>query len=226
MADLTGDRRADIVGFGDAGVWTALSNGDGSFTAPAFVVADFGSRSGIQHRVISLGYLQSKLDVFFNQRVRPLFQVKLDNPQQTFGTSTVKVAVDKNNGAGPVYDFDHPAFKKELTGLNFSVGFTYNFYFQNLNTDRITLNLVPGPVLGFEVRVHFETTGGIEIKVDGHTGHDIDLKGLDILLRAELTQRGRGWTSAAGSTRSTRRSRRLTWGSRDIVPGDDRHLPW
>ena len=46
MADLTGDRRADIVGFGDAGVWTALSNGDGSFTAPAFVTAELGANQG------------------------------------------------------------------------------------------------------------------------------------------------------------------------------------
>jgi hypothetical protein len=30
LADLTGDRRADIVGFGEAGVGTALSNGDGA----------------------------------------------------------------------------------------------------------------------------------------------------------------------------------------------------
>ena len=31
LADITGDGRADIVAFGDAGVWTALSNGDGTF---------------------------------------------------------------------------------------------------------------------------------------------------------------------------------------------------
>ena len=33
LADLTGDGRADIVGFGDAGVWVALNNGDGTFQA-------------------------------------------------------------------------------------------------------------------------------------------------------------------------------------------------
>ena len=38
LADLTGDGRADIVGFGDAGVWVALSNGDGTFQAPRMVV--------------------------------------------------------------------------------------------------------------------------------------------------------------------------------------------
>ena len=46
LADLTGNGRADIVGFGDAGVWTALGNGDGTFQAPQFVVADFGYQAG------------------------------------------------------------------------------------------------------------------------------------------------------------------------------------
>jgi hypothetical protein len=46
LADLTGNGRADIVGFGDAGVWTALSNGDGTFQAPKFVLADFGINAG------------------------------------------------------------------------------------------------------------------------------------------------------------------------------------
>src|SRR5262245_22731826 len=35
LADVTGDGRADIVGFGDDGVYVALSNGDGSFTMAA-----------------------------------------------------------------------------------------------------------------------------------------------------------------------------------------------
>ena len=46
LADITGDGRADIVGFGDAGVWTALSNGDGTFQTPAFVLANFGFEAG------------------------------------------------------------------------------------------------------------------------------------------------------------------------------------
>jgi hypothetical protein len=32
----------DIVGFGDAGVWTAISNRDGSFQTAKLVIADFG----------------------------------------------------------------------------------------------------------------------------------------------------------------------------------------
>jgi hypothetical protein len=43
--DLNGDGREDLVGFGAAGVWTALSNGT-SFAAPRFVLADFGYNQG------------------------------------------------------------------------------------------------------------------------------------------------------------------------------------
>ena len=46
LADLTGNGRADIIGFGDAGVWTALSNGDGTFQEPRLVIADFGYEAG------------------------------------------------------------------------------------------------------------------------------------------------------------------------------------
>lgn len=52
LADLTGDGRLDIVGFGDDGVWVARGNGDGSFAEPQFVLADFGlksGRTGIEH---------------------------------------------------------------------------------------------------------------------------------------------------------------------------------
>jgi phospholipase C len=46
LADVTGDGRMDIVAFGDAGVWVALSNGDGTFQAPRLVVADMGFKQG------------------------------------------------------------------------------------------------------------------------------------------------------------------------------------
>ncbi|HEY4089430.1 MAG TPA: alkaline phosphatase family protein [Bryobacteraceae bacterium] len=46
LADLNGDSKADIIGFGDDGVWTALSNGDGTFQPAQFVIADFGYHAG------------------------------------------------------------------------------------------------------------------------------------------------------------------------------------
>ncbi|WIB11111.1 FG-GAP-like repeat-containing protein [Arthrobacter sp. zg-Y820] len=46
LADLTGDGRADIIGFGDGGVWVSLNNGDGTFKAPAKVVDNFAYTAG------------------------------------------------------------------------------------------------------------------------------------------------------------------------------------
>nr|WP_311132287.1 S8 family serine peptidase [Nonomuraea gerenzanensis]SBO93967.1 Rhs family protein [Nonomuraea gerenzanensis] len=46
LADLTGDRRADIVGFGDGGVWVSRNNGNGTFQAPQLVVQNFGYEAG------------------------------------------------------------------------------------------------------------------------------------------------------------------------------------
>jgi hypothetical protein len=46
VADLTGDGRADILGFGDDGVWIALGNGDGSFQAAQFVLNELGFNQG------------------------------------------------------------------------------------------------------------------------------------------------------------------------------------
>lgn len=46
MADLTGHGPRDIVGFGEEGVWVSLGDGSGGFSAPAYVLADFGVTQG------------------------------------------------------------------------------------------------------------------------------------------------------------------------------------
>ncbi|MCL2625885.1 MAG: FG-GAP-like repeat-containing protein [Cystobacterineae bacterium] len=46
LADINGDGRADIVGFGYDGVWTALSSGDGTFNTPRLVLQQFGYVAG------------------------------------------------------------------------------------------------------------------------------------------------------------------------------------
>ena len=46
IADLTGNKRGDIVGFWDAGVYVALGNGDGTFQPAKLVIKDFGYDAG------------------------------------------------------------------------------------------------------------------------------------------------------------------------------------
>ena len=44
--DLTGDKRADILGFGSAGVWESLNNGSGSFAPATMALSQFGYTTG------------------------------------------------------------------------------------------------------------------------------------------------------------------------------------
>jgi hypothetical protein len=46
VADLTGDGRGDIVGFGDDGVWVSLGNGSGGFAAAVFTLAAYAPNAG------------------------------------------------------------------------------------------------------------------------------------------------------------------------------------
>jgi len=118
LADLTGDGRADIVGFGDAGVWTSFNNGDGTFQAPEFVLAGFG-------------YIAGKWRV----EKHPRFAVDLTGDRRAdlvgFGDAGVWVSLNKGNGtfqapqkvidnfaynAGTWRVEKHPRFVADLTG--------------------------------------------------------------------------------------------------------------
>jgi Ca2+-binding RTX toxin-like protein len=46
LADVNGDGRADIVGFGVAGTFVSLAKADGSFANPVFAAANFGANQG------------------------------------------------------------------------------------------------------------------------------------------------------------------------------------
>ncbi|MEX5307359.1 VCBS repeat-containing protein [Kocuria sp. CPCC 205258] len=46
LADVNGDGRADVVGFGDAGTWVSYARPDGTFSAAALKVRDFGHDQG------------------------------------------------------------------------------------------------------------------------------------------------------------------------------------
>jgi hypothetical protein len=46
LADTTGDGKADIVGFGEGGVWLSRNPGKGQFEEPKMVINDFGFAQG------------------------------------------------------------------------------------------------------------------------------------------------------------------------------------
>ncbi len=102
LADITGDRSADIVGFGDAGVWTARSNGDGSFQEPKFVLADLGFEAG--------GWRVEKHPRF-------LADITGDGKADIVGFGDAGVWTARSNGDG---SFQEPKFV--LADLGFEAG--------------------------------------------------------------------------------------------------------
>ena len=48
IADLTGDKRGDIIGFGDAGVYVSYNNKNGTFQPAKFVLSNLDVQQGWQ----------------------------------------------------------------------------------------------------------------------------------------------------------------------------------
>ncbi len=102
LADLTGDGKADIVGFADAGVYVALNNGDGTFQTPKMVINRFGYEAGV-----------------WRVEKHPRFLADLTGDGKAdiigFGNSGVTVAL--NNGDGT---FQEP--KLVINGFGYEAG--------------------------------------------------------------------------------------------------------
>jgi hypothetical protein len=141
VADITGDGTGDIVGFGDAGVYTALSRGDGTVTPAQFVVADFGYNQG--WRVES----------------NPRFAVDITGDRRAdivgFGNAGVYTATSRGDGTfagGPAIvtvpdvrgdDIDQAAADLQAAGL--VVGQISGFVDQFCNNIGLVVSQSPGP---------------------------------------------------------------------------------
>ncbi len=119
LADITGDGRADIIGFGDAGVYVALSNGDGTFAAPQFVLNDLGYEAGgwrtDQHpRLLADITGDGRADIigFGDAGV----YVALSNGDGSFQFQPIPVLDDFGLDAGGWHVDKHPRFLADITG--------------------------------------------------------------------------------------------------------------
>jgi hypothetical protein len=134
----------------------------------------------ILHKVISLDLLQRKFDEFLNKRGRPPLLVRLNGTH--YGASTVTVTFDD-----PVKIYDHdPFISVDLANLEFPgiVFGTHRFYFQDLNSDGLTLNLVDRQPVTLEAVLHFETGGAVELDAEGFP--DINFTHFSISIKFRL----------------------------------------
>ena len=132
-ADVNGDGLQDIVGFGDGGVWTALSTGDG-FGPAQFVFAGYGYNAG-NWRV--------------DRHPRFLADVDRDGKQDIVGFGDAGVYVSRSTGSGfeeerfVIADFGynsawrvgtHPRFVADLNGDGYPdiVGFGEESIYRSL----------------------------------------------------------------------------------------------
>ncbi len=118
LADVTGDGRADIVGFGNAGVWVSLAQADGTFTVPRLVVNNFGYDAGgwrvDQHpRFLADVNGDGRADIvgFGNAGV----WVSLAQADGTFTTPQLVVSNFGYNAGGWRVD-QHPRFLADVNG--------------------------------------------------------------------------------------------------------------
>jgi len=135
-------------------------------------------------KVISLDFLQHKLDVIFNQRPRPLYLIRLDGTH--YGESTASVFFDD-----PVSGYGHePNNSIELAGPGEVLEFpgilfgTHRYYFSDVNSDGLAIDIVSRQPVIVELAVHFETAGGVEMHVEDFP--DIDFTHFSIKIRLQL----------------------------------------
>jgi len=119
VADIRNNGRADIVGFGDAGVLVSLNDGTGTFAPTKLAVADFGYDAGgwrIEKHLRFLGdvYGTGRLDIigFGSNNVL----IGKNNSNGTFNRGQAVVKNDLTYYGGGWRIEKHPRFVSDLTG--------------------------------------------------------------------------------------------------------------
>lgn len=124
VADMNRDGRADIVGFGDSGVYVSLANADGSFAAPILALREFGSSAG--------GWTSE------NQFPRDVADVNGDGRPDIvgFGNSGVYVALGIGNGMFQASTLELGAFGASAAAGGWSSENSYPRILADINGDR------------------------------------------------------------------------------------------
>ncbi len=133
----------------------------------------------VLRKVIPLDLLQRKFDELFNNRPSPLFKFRLHGDEWAKGELTI------------LFDYPAEGYKPfvapiDLGRLWLDVQWPLpntSYRFNDLNTDRITANIIAGRPVGIELRVYFETEGE-ELKLEQYPNVDFD--GLNLRLKVEF----------------------------------------
>ena len=139
LADLNGDGKADIIGFGDAGVWIALSNGDGTFQAASFVLADFGYHAGPVVQSITIDFHTYNDDLNDDSLLHIFVKNRSSDSSDSAGPSTYVANLQSYQ------DHDADWFSKNPylgCAINASEGHTFG----NNSTHRVYIRLRSKPI--------------------------------------------------------------------------------
>jgi phospholipase C len=145
LADLTGDGKADIIGFGnDDGPWVALSKGDGSFQPARFVRADIGDHPVGDHigpvvQSITIDFHTHDDDLGNNSLLNIFVKNRRSDSSESDGPSAYV------SNLQDYQDHDTDWFRKNPY-LGYAINASQGQFFDDNSTHRVTIQLRSQPI--------------------------------------------------------------------------------